>query len=184
MPDSSTRRARARVRFHLPVDLLLHRVGMPDVVETRLPVSPADSISRSPAPMMRSQIPWWKLMLLMRSIGISTPCLASTPVRKITRSVVTTKCVNFQFKYFAREPAAPTRARSAQSTTQVIPLFSFHTSSSSRKSGIAGEMCLAKYHQCGRRSSASSSPALSSFLGYGTRAMLGPHLPVTGGRRP
>ena len=34
---------------------------------------PADSISRSPAPMTRSKMRWWKLMLLMRSSGISTP---------------------------------------------------------------------------------------------------------------
>src|SRR5690242_7891344 len=29
-------------------------------------------------------------------------------------------------------------------------------------------MCFQKYHQCGRRSSATSSPGFSSFLGYGT----------------
>ena len=37
-------------------------------------------------------------------------------------------------------------------------------------------MCLEKYHQCGRRSSATSSPSLSSFCGYGTSQMLGPSL--------
>ncbi len=57
------------------------------------PSWPADSISRSPAPMMRSKMRWWKLTLLTRSSGISMPFLANTPWRKITRSEVITKCV-------------------------------------------------------------------------------------------
>src|SRR6266540_2956734 len=78
--------------LHLPVDLLLHAVGMADVGELRRPPSsPADCTSRVPAPMIRSQMPWWKLMLLIRSSGISTPCRERSPVRQITRSLVTKK---------------------------------------------------------------------------------------------
>ena len=54
-------------------------------------------------------------MLLMRSIGISTPCLASTPVRKMTRSSVTTKCVKFQFRYWSPSQPAQTSASTPQS---------------------------------------------------------------------
>ena len=58
-----------------------------------LPVSPPDSIERSPAPSIRSKIVWLKKTVLIRSSGISMPFLAITPTRKITRSVVTTKLV-------------------------------------------------------------------------------------------
>ena len=45
------------------------------------PISPADSITRSPDPTMRSNTDWRKNTVLTRSSGISMPCLASTPCR-------------------------------------------------------------------------------------------------------
>ena len=63
------------------------------------PSSPPDSIIRSPAPTMRSNMDWALLTLLTRSSGISMPDLAMIPVRKITRSLVTTKWVVAQRPY-------------------------------------------------------------------------------------
>src|SRR5262245_56446573 len=40
------------------------------------------------------------------------------------------------------------------------------------KSGMPVRIWRPKYHQCGRRSSATSSPRLSSFVGYGMRETL------------
>src|SRR5207249_2093533 len=127
-----------------------------------------DSISRSPAPITRSHIDWLKLMLATRSIGISTPCLASTPVRKITRELVTTKCVNVQFRYCRPSHPAQTRATIPQNHHETVLLI-FQASHNKKSSGIAVRMCLEKYHQCGRRSSATSSPSLSRRCGYGTK---------------
>ena len=69
------------VGLHLLVDLVLHDVGLADVLEAVGAVSPADSISRSPAPTMRSKKPWWKKTVLIRSSGISMPRLVMTPLR-------------------------------------------------------------------------------------------------------
>ena len=63
------------------------------------PCSPPDSISRSPQPSMRSITDWWKITLLTRSSGISIPCLANTPVRKMIRSLVITKLVVNHWMY-------------------------------------------------------------------------------------
>ena len=57
------------------------------------PPSAPDSMSRSPAPIMRSNTDWLKCTLLTRSSGISMPLLATTPWRKMTRSLVMTKFV-------------------------------------------------------------------------------------------
>ena len=59
------------------------------------PPSPADSIPRSPAPIMRSKIDWLKNTVLIRSSGISIPVFEMTPRRETTRSLVTTKLVVF-----------------------------------------------------------------------------------------
>ena len=59
-------------------------------------------------------------MFAMRSIGISTPCLASTPVRKITRDDVTTKCVKVQFRYWSPSQPAHTSASTAQATNSTL----------------------------------------------------------------
>src|SRR6476620_3850416 len=103
--------------------------------------------------MMRSQIDWLKLILEIRSMGISTPCLASTPVRKTTRDDVTTKCVNVQFKYWSRSQPAHRRPSTPQNH-QTMSLPTFHDTHSRNNNGISVRMFLAKYHQCGRRSSA------------------------------
>jgi hypothetical protein len=62
------------------------------------PSSPPDSMSRSPAPSMRSKTPWLKLTLFTRSSGISMPLLAITPWRKISRCEVITKLVVSHFR--------------------------------------------------------------------------------------
>ena len=45
------------------------------------PSSPADSITRSPEPTIRSRIDWEKNTVFTRSSGISMPCFESTPWR-------------------------------------------------------------------------------------------------------
>src|SRR4029450_13591317 len=72
-----------------------HRVGLGGggpgarLLEKRdCPCSPADSSSRSPAPIIRSNSDWEKVTSLIRSSGISRPNLATTPERKMSRSVV------------------------------------------------------------------------------------------------
>src|SRR5262245_36752273 len=129
--------------------------------------------------MTRSHMPWWKLMLLMRSIGISTPCFASTPVRNTTRSVVTTKCVKFQSRYLMPSQTAHAIATIAQNHRTASPGVprNWNDSQNSSSSGIAVRMCFEKNHQCGRRSRATSSPSLSNLLGYGTSAIVGPKRP-------
>src|SRR5689334_4294684 len=111
-------------------------------------------------------------MLAMRSIGISTPCLARTPVRKITRDEVTTKCVNVQFRYCRASQPAQMSASTAQNHHRIV-LSILNASTSRTRSGIPLRMWREKYHQCGRRSSATSSPSLSRRVGYGTPSMLG-----------
>ena len=61
------------------------------------PSSPPDSISRSPAPRIRSSIPWWKLTFITRSSGISMPDLEMIPWRKMIRCEVITKFVLIHF---------------------------------------------------------------------------------------
>ncbi len=63
------------------------------------PSSPPDSITRSPAPTIRSNTDWLKCTVFTRSSGISTPCLATTPCLKINRSDVITKLVVAHFMY-------------------------------------------------------------------------------------
>ena len=53
------------------------RSGLRMSVKRCWPSSAPDSISRSPAPSMRSMMPWWKCTLLTRSSGISMPLLAT-----------------------------------------------------------------------------------------------------------
>ena len=45
------------------------------------PISPADSMTRSPEPTIRSKIDWEKNTVFTRSSGISMPCFDSTPCR-------------------------------------------------------------------------------------------------------
>ncbi len=56
------------------------------------PNSPADSSVRSPAPMTRSNTPWWNRTSLIFSSGISIDRFDSHPERWMSRSEVTTKC--------------------------------------------------------------------------------------------
>ena len=62
------------------------------------PSLPPDSISRSPAPIMRSQIDCLKFTFMIRSRGISTPDFAIIPCRNMTRSLVTVKLVVVHFE--------------------------------------------------------------------------------------
>src|SRR5258705_7671155 len=89
----------------------------------------------------------------------------------MTRSSVTTKCVKFHSRYLRPSQPAQTRAATAQTTSRNVrtpPDFMKTMNPPTTKSGMPDAMCLEKNHQCGRRSSAISSPSFSSFLGYGT----------------
>ena len=70
------------------------------------PASPPDSISRSPAPSMRSNTVWLNKTLLTRSSGISIPDFAKTPLRKMIRSLVMTKFVVAHLAYRATSQSA------------------------------------------------------------------------------
>src|SRR4029450_3684422 len=98
------------------------------------PCSPADSSSRSPAPIIRSNSDWEKVTSLIRSSGISRPNLATTPERKMSRSVVSTKWVVDQrstrpttVASSTTSPSTPTTIRAgccrspAGMTTQAAP---------------------------------------------------------------
>jgi hypothetical protein len=106
-------------------------------------------------------------MLLIRSSGISTPCFESVPVRKITRSSVTTKCVYCHWKYLINSHTTQMTARIAHAHPATVCTLpdSANTPMSARKSGIPVRMCFEKYHQCGCRSSATVSPSLSKCRG-------------------
>jgi hypothetical protein len=124
-------------------------------------------MSRSPAPISRSKIRWWKLMLLIRSSGISTPCFASKPVRKITRSSVTTKCVYCHWTYLINNHTAQITARMAHAHAATVCTLpeSARTPMRAMTSGIPVRMCFEKNHQCGWRSSATVSPSLMRCRG-------------------
>jgi alpha-methylacyl-CoA racemase len=55
--------------------------GLRTLAKLWRPISPADSMTRSPDPTTRSRIDWLKNTVFTRSRGISMPCLASTPWR-------------------------------------------------------------------------------------------------------
>ena len=108
----------------------------------------------------RSITDWWKITLLTRSSGISMPCLANTPVRKITRSLVITKFVVNHWMYREISSTALTTM-----PAMAIQLTTFWKSPSSQiieamptssDTSIAAPD-LAKNHQCGWRSSATVS---------------------------
>src|SRR6266566_1646618 len=85
----------------------------------------------------------------------------------MTRSSVTTKCVKFHSRYFRpSQPAQTTATIPHKAFSHLLPTD--RTKMSRTNSGIPVAMCFEKNHQCGRRSSAISSPSFSSFLGYGT----------------
>ena len=70
------------VGLDLPVDLVLHRAtGLRMSEKCWRPARPPDSMTRSPAPSIRSKIDWLKNTVLTRSSGISMPFLDSTPCR-------------------------------------------------------------------------------------------------------
>src|SRR6476619_4499405 len=126
--------------------------------------------------MTRSNIRWVKLMFVMRSSGISAPLRAITPVRYTTRWFVTTKYVRAHERYLS--PSHTAHATTNATTTQLAPVLNQPPSRFSRRittisSGIPVRIWRPKYHQCGRRSSASSSFRLSSFVGYGMTETLG-----------
>src|SRR3990172_6837575 len=100
-------------------------------------------------------------MLLIRSSGISTPFLASTPVRYTTRSPVTTKYVNIQSRYLISSQP-PRRIDLRVSWLPGI----CSTTTSKMKSGTPVKTCLEKNHQWGFRSSATSSPSFRRRFGY------------------
>ncbi len=85
------------VVLHLSVDLVLDLLGLANIGEALLAGLTPDSMSRSPAPMIRSKKHCPKLTLLTRSSGISIPRLAKIPSWKISRSEVITKLVVTHF---------------------------------------------------------------------------------------
>src|SRR5258706_16365174 len=89
----------------------------------------------------------------------------------MTRSSVTTKWVKFHSRYLrASQPAQTTAAIPHKIRSPVFrpPRSMKAISPPTTNRGIPLAMCFEKNHQCGRRSSAISSPSFSSFLGYGT----------------
>src|SRR3990172_1086848 len=110
-------------------------------------------------------------MLLIRSSGISTPFLASTPVRYTTRSPVTTKYVNIQSRYLTASQPAQTIAAIPHNHRRIDLRVSWlpgicSTTTSKMKSGTPVKTCLEKNHQWGFRSSATSSPSFRRRFGY------------------
>ena len=89
------------------------------------------------------------------------------PVRKITRSSVTTKWVYCHWTYLIASQPAQMTARIAHAHPATVCTLpeSMSTPMSARKSGIPVRMCFEKYHQCGWRSSATVSPSLIRWRG-------------------
>ena len=122
--------------------------------------------------MTRSQIPWWKLMLLIAVHRDLDAVLREHAGAVDDAVVVTTKCVKFQFRYSMHEPDRPRRARATPHDRRTTVRGRAVESAKTRikhdqEQPTPATMCLAKNHQCGRRSSATSSPSLSSRCGYG-----------------
>ncbi len=132
-----------------------------------VPRSPADSMERSPAPTIRSNTDCEKNTVLMRSSGISVPDLATSPSRLISRSVVSTKLVVVQsascLAPHRRATTIRTRAR-MDNPSPTVPSTG-RTTSPSTMAPTSASTGLNRAIQWGRRSSTSSSPALSSFVG-------------------
>ncbi len=108
-------------------------------------------------PISRSNTDWEKVTSLIRSRGISRPNLATTPERKMSRSVVSTKWVVSQrstrpttSRASSSSPAIPTTSRAgacrlpAGATAQAAP-----TATVTRTVMSTGTTSV---HQCGRRS--------------------------------
>src|SRR5262245_30925091 len=87
----------------------------------------------------------------------------------MTRRSVTTKYVIVHWKYLSTSHAA--HATSSATVIQLDasrtnPLSRLKMKMTSNSNGMPVKMLLAKYHQCGRRSSATVSPSWIRFFGY------------------
>src|SRR5581483_9661069 len=138
-----------------------------------LPRSPADSMMRSPAPMIRSNTPWWNRTSLIASSGISIESFAIHPCRWMIRSEVTTKC-EVRNRTRSRtghhtSTAIPTPQVSQNRTSWAPPLGRFRNARTQPATTKAVTIAArARAIGCGRRSRTSSSPSTSSRLGNAT----------------
>src|SRR6266446_1469204 len=133
------------------------------------PRSPADSMSRSPAPMIRSKNDWLEARSLTFSSGMSRVCLARIPDRKTSRSLVTTKWVVCQLMSRLPSHTAQPRATAAvaHSATVCTSPFCLSATTSSASTGRPANSGPAKNHQWGRRSRTTVSPSRMSRFGKG-----------------
>src|SRR5581483_6487172 len=139
-------------------------------LKTSWPRSPADSMSRSPAPIIRSNSDWLEARSLTFSSGMSRMCLTRIPERNTSRSLVTTKCVSCQLTSLLPSHTAKPTARAVVSQRPTVcrpSLFCCRAVTSSTSTGMPANSGPAKNHQCGRRSRATVSPSSRSRFGKG-----------------
>src|SRR5581483_7595249 len=138
-------------------------------LNTSCPRSPADSMRRSPAPIIRSKSDWLEARSLTFSSGMSRMCLARIPERNTSRSLVTTKCVSCQLTSLLPSHTAQPNAMAAtaHSVTVCTSPFCLSAATSNTMTGIPANSGPAKNHQCGRRSRATVSPSSRSRFGKG-----------------
>src|SRR5256885_15708931 len=106
-------------------------------------------------------------MSLIRSRGISLPCLATTPERYTRRSVVTTKLVVVhRRKRITNHTTATADTSSSTYNTAVLSMATF-TATVTATASTKAAPGLNNVDQCGRRSRTTCSLSFSSFDGNG-----------------
>src|SRR5581483_7139355 len=139
-------------------------------LNTSCPRSPADSMRRSPAPIIRSKSDWLEARSLTFSSGMSRMCLARIPERNTSRSLVTTKWVSCQLtSRLPSQTAQPTASTTVSHRPPVwrMSLFCCQETTRRTSTGMPAKSGPAKNHQWGRRSRATVSPSSRSRFGKG-----------------